>query len=398
MYIYIVYICHFSSVLLPFLYVISHYIHLFIYVFDFTCFSQTMILEGALDLHGRIAPSANQPLHKRLVEVFEGLRSKVRKMCSTPQSQRSTSSLQSTPPPPPTHRRADSDPATEFRRTGSIINSPLPPLPSDKGAISLSSSSTSGHSSQRSSQSSSLYAHFQSGSHDDDIYAKPQEWDGNLGVQRDSRPRSAFISDSRGSSPKSLSKSLNNDYMIVPPPKLSLPQSEKVCMKHFNSSQAEVDEYHGPYFSDEAHRWRYSRPPSPRTARSSITQDSANSLWCDSQGSDESLPPLPPRGMLTVRFADQCSMFCEVQCEFFGYKFSIATIFSFFSTMNLIVFHYHPEKIYIIHIVVISWYSFIIYLYLLLDRWTIIYLHELVIDNCTVPDFISLIHVTKNVI
>lgn len=46
-----------------------------------------------------------------------------------------------------------------------------------------------------------------------------QEWDGNLGVQRDSRPRSAFISDSRGSSPKSLSKSLNNDYMIVPPPK-----------------------------------------------------------------------------------------------------------------------------------------------------------------------------------
>lgn len=28
-----------------------------------------MILEGALDLHGRIAPSANQPLHKRLVEV-----------------------------------------------------------------------------------------------------------------------------------------------------------------------------------------------------------------------------------------------------------------------------------------------------------------------------------------
>ncbi|KAK8389640.1 hypothetical protein O3P69_008971 [Scylla paramamosain] len=228
---------------------------------------QTMILEGALDLHGRIAPSANQPLHKRLVEVFEGLRSKVRKMCSTPQSQRSTSSLQSTPPPPPTHRRADSDPATEFRRTGSIINSPLPPLPSDKGAISLSSSSTSGHSSQRSSQSSSLYAHFHSASHDDDLYAKPQEWDGNLGVQRDSRPRSAFISDSRGSSPKSLSKSLNNDYMIVPPPKPS----------------------------DEGHRWRYSRPPSPRPARSSITQDSANSSWCDSQGSDESLPPLPPR-------------------------------------------------------------------------------------------------------
>ncbi|KAK4293650.1 hypothetical protein Pmani_033668 [Petrolisthes manimaculis] len=230
---------------------------------------QIMILEGALDLHGRIAPSANQPLHKRLVEVFEGLRSKIRKMCSTPQSQRSTSSLQSTPPPPPTHRRADSDPATEFRRTGSIINSPLPPLPSDKGAVSLSSSSTSGNSSLRSSQSSSLYAHFHSASHDDDLYAKPQEWDSGVGSQRESRPRSAFISDSRGSSPKSLSKSFNNDYMIVPPPKSS----------------------------DESQRWRHSRPPSPRTARTSGTHDSLNTSWSDSHshGSEESLPPLPPR-------------------------------------------------------------------------------------------------------
>lgn len=32
-------------------------------------FEQTMILEGALELHGKIAPSANQPLHRRLVEV-----------------------------------------------------------------------------------------------------------------------------------------------------------------------------------------------------------------------------------------------------------------------------------------------------------------------------------------
>lgn len=39
---------------------------------------------------------------------------------------------------------------------------------------------------------------------------------------RDSRPRSAFITDSRGSSPKSLSKSLNNDYMIVPSQKMRL--------------------------------------------------------------------------------------------------------------------------------------------------------------------------------
>ncbi|XP_071543136.1 dedicator of cytokinesis protein 3 isoform X3 [Panulirus ornatus] len=229
---------------------------------------QTMILEGALDLHGRIAPSANQPLHRRLVEVFEGLRSKVRKMCSTPQSQRSTSSLQSTPPPPPTHRRADSDPATEFRRTGSIINSPLPPLPSDKCAVSTSSSSsTSGLSSLRSSQASSLYAHFHSASHDDELYAKPQEWDVGMASHRDSRPRSAFISDSRGSSPKSLSKSLNNDYMMVPPPKSS----------------------------DESQRWRHSRPPSPRTARSSGTHDSLNTSWSDSHGSEESLPPLPPR-------------------------------------------------------------------------------------------------------
>ncbi|XP_042868283.1 dedicator of cytokinesis protein 3-like isoform X2 [Penaeus japonicus] len=229
---------------------------------------QTMILEGALELHGKIAPPANQPLHRRLVEVFEGLRAKVRKMCSTPQSQRSTSSLQSTPPPPPTHRRADSDPATEFRRMGSIINSPLPPLPSDKCAVSVSSSSTSGHSSQRSSQASSLYAHFHSASHDDELYAKPQEWDEGVANMRDSRPRSAFITDSRGSSPKSLSKSLNNDYMIVPSQKMS---------------------------SDENRRSRHSRPPSPHSARISGTHDSLNTSWSDSHGSQESLPPLPPR-------------------------------------------------------------------------------------------------------
>ncbi|XP_037792049.1 dedicator of cytokinesis protein 4-like [Penaeus monodon] len=229
---------------------------------------QTMILEGALELHGKIAPPANQPLHRRLVEVFEGLRAKVRKMCSTPQSQRSTSSLQSTPPPPPTHRRADSDPATEFRRMGSIINSPLPPLPSDKCAVSVSSSSTSGHSSQRSSQASSLYAHFHSASHDDELYAKPQEWDEGVASMRDSRPRSAFITDSRGSSPKSLSKSLNNDYMIVPSQKMS---------------------------SEENRRSRHSRPPSPHSARISGTHDSLNTSWSDSHGSQESLPPLPPR-------------------------------------------------------------------------------------------------------
>lgn len=59
------------------------------------------------------------------------------------------------------------------------------------------------------------------------------------------------------------------------------------------------DEYYGVDFSDEGHRWRYSRPPSPRTSRSSGIQDSLNSSWCDSQGSEESLPPLPPRGILT---------------------------------------------------------------------------------------------------
>ncbi|CAL4062202.1 unnamed protein product, partial [Meganyctiphanes norvegica] len=143
---------------------------------------QVSILDVALELHGRIAPAANQPLHRRLVEVFEEMRTKVRRMCSTPGSQRSTSSLQqmttaATPPAHHTHRRADSDPPTqEFRRTGSIINSPLPPVPVDKSAIgsNLNSASTSGHSSQRSSQASSIYAHFHSASHDEELYAKPQ--------------------------------------------------------------------------------------------------------------------------------------------------------------------------------------------------------------------------------
>lgn len=37
----------------------------------------------------------------------------------------------------------------------------------------------------------------------------------------------------------------------------------------------------------------------------------------------------------------------------------------------------------------------LIYLFLFLDRWIIIYFHELITDNCAIPVFISLILVGK---
>lgn len=54
--------------------------------------------------------------------------------------------------------------------------------------------------------------------------------------------------------------------------------------------------------SDENRRSRHSRPPSPHSARISGTHDSLNTSWSDSHGSQESLPPLPPRGMSQSAF------------------------------------------------------------------------------------------------
>ena len=172
----------------------------------------TTLLETALHLHGKIAPTNTQPLHKRLVKVFEDLCSEVERRCSpssgsTQTSKRSTPSLHSFSTTSssssshqslPTHRRADSDPATEFRRTGSIINSPLPPVPISSHTLNPSHR-----------LSSTLYYH-QVSHEEDGVYSRPLEvYEDSVsttssssgGGQRDGRPRSVVGSDSRGTSP-----------------------------------------------------------------------------------------------------------------------------------------------------------------------------------------------------
>ncbi|KAF2367981.1 DHR-1 domain [Trinorchestia longiramus] len=211
----------------------------------------TSVLSTALDLHGKIAPVDTLPLHRMLVEVFETMQNKVTGLCSssTPvTTKRSPPSLHSfsmgTPSPlPHTHRRADSDPATEFRRIGSIINSPLPPVPG--GAVNSSSSGTSlsGYSSQRSSQSSSLYYHH-SISQEDDFYSRPLEVRGDdngvgsNGGGREGRPRSVVVGgggDSRGTSPHPLSRTTNSYEFVAPTALRQSPQHSS--SKDWNHSQ-----------------------------------------------------------------------------------------------------------------------------------------------------------------
>lgn len=73
---------------------------------------QVLILETALELHGQLAPVGVQPLHKRLLERFSQLKQSLAGMGKW----------------------------TKRPHSDSIINTPLPPLPTEKRSISLENS------------------------------------------------------------------------------------------------------------------------------------------------------------------------------------------------------------------------------------------------------------------
>lgn len=102
---------------------------------------QVKILDTALELHGQLAPDGVQPLHKRLLERFSQLKQSLTVMDKL--------------------KRQHSE---------SIVNTPLPPLPIEKRAMSLGTSH----------QCSSATGNYEL----DDIYTRPMDSSGPLTLNR----------------------------------------------------------------------------------------------------------------------------------------------------------------------------------------------------------------------
>ncbi|XP_065173337.1 dedicator of cytokinesis protein 3 isoform X2 [Atheta coriaria] len=233
-----------------------------------TMIHETMqVIEDGLSLHGALAPSGVQPLHQRLVERFAQLRQSLGIIGKPLKRQQSES----------------------------IVNTPLPPLPTDKRLAD--------NQSNRSSNSSGNYGHLveQSYTDNDDHYTKPMEVDKgtfsreNLTLpmmssainappipQRDARPRSQGFSNSYMEIARTPTRG-SADYSSLPPIK---------------SRDSEGNDIPLPPKPTHTRERSLTKPPSPRLLRHSIatpteaTTPNRNS-WPD--GVFEEAPPLPPR-------------------------------------------------------------------------------------------------------
>nr|CAD7460974.1 unnamed protein product [Timema tahoe] len=233
---------------------------------------QIEILNSALHLHGQLAPSGVQPLHRRLQERFAQLKQGLRDLSLNPRG-----------------RGKSQDTAA------SIINTPLPPLPVEKKQTPSS----------RSSGGSSAYGHTLTGEDDEDIYSKPMELLERMnGVSsskdlmnvhppppiplRETRPRSA------GYNMAELARTPTRgttDYSSLPPMK---------------SSKENLDaEPAAPRPPKPTHQRSLSKPLSFPSNSSSSGASSTDVSASNSSGqlrnswsevSMEEAPPLPPRG------------------------------------------------------------------------------------------------------
>ncbi|XP_066992689.2 dedicator of cytokinesis protein 3 [Anabrus simplex] len=245
---------------------------------------QLQVLESGLVLHGQLAPSGVQPLHRRLLERFSQLKQGLRDLGNVVRTSRSKSQNES-----------------------SIINTPLPPLPTEKKAVATvneaPSSVPSNAPSNRSSTSSGVYGHLllgdDQGTDDEDIYSKPMEilerMNGHPASghalppppipQRESRPRSAGYSMSEFARTPTRG---TNDYSSLPPMRTSRDSSDT------DGSPAV------PRPPKPTHQRSLSKPLSFPSNSSGLSVDGNGSngqlrnSW--SETSMEEAPPLPPRG------------------------------------------------------------------------------------------------------
>nr|CAD7403082.1 unnamed protein product [Timema cristinae] len=234
---------------------------------------QIEILNSALHLHGQLAPSGVQPLHRRLQERFAQLKQGLRDLSLNPRG-----------------RGKSQDTAA------SIINTPLPPLPVEKKQT-LSNRSSGGYGHTLTGEDP--------GADDEDIYSKPMEllerMNGGSSSKdlmnihppppiplRETRPRSA------GYNMAELARTPTRgtiDYSSLPPMK---------------SSKENLDtEQTVPRPPKPTHQRSLSKPLSFPSNSSSSGASSTDVSASNSSGqlrnswsevSMEEAPPLPPRG------------------------------------------------------------------------------------------------------
>ncbi|XP_076266616.1 dedicator of cytokinesis spg isoform X4 [Rhynchophorus ferrugineus] len=221
------------------------------------------VIEEGLCLHGKLAPPSVQPLHHRLIERF--------------------------------HQLGESLGA--LNQPNSIINTPLPPLPTEKRLV------VENGSSNRSSNSSGNYGHLvdHQGADYDSVYTKPMDADrpplnrenlslpmGNTAPpipQRESRPRSQGFSNTSFSDLRTPTRG-----------PLEYSSSSLPSMKSRDSDPCDMPLPPKPTHSRER---SLTKPPSPRLLRHAMSMTPTDGTcplrnsWPDS-GTDEA-PPLPPR-------------------------------------------------------------------------------------------------------
>nr|CAD7432042.1 unnamed protein product [Timema monikensis] len=234
---------------------------------------QIEILNSALHLHGQLAPSGVQPLHRRLQERFAQLKQGLRDLSLNPRG-----------------RGKSQDTAA------SIINTPLPPLPVEKKQT-LSNRSSGGYGHTLTGEDP--------GADDEDIYSKPMEllerMNGGSSSKdlmnihppppiplRETRPRSA------GYNMAELARTPTRgtiDYSSLPPMKSS--------KENLDTEQAV------PRPPKPTHQRSLSKPLSFPSNSSSSGASSTDVSASNSSGqlrnswsevSMEEAPPLPPRG------------------------------------------------------------------------------------------------------
>ncbi|KAJ9596329.1 hypothetical protein L9F63_012662, partial [Diploptera punctata] len=137
---------------------------------------QIQVLESSLHLHGQLAPPGVQPLHRRLQERFAQLKQGLRDLGSLTIRNRGKSQ-------------------SDTSQAASIVNTPLPPLPTEKKHLLTSSSETP--SNRSSASSSSAFGHLLLSAEEQGFSKFPQLESLTLPPppppipQREMRPRSA---------------------------------------------------------------------------------------------------------------------------------------------------------------------------------------------------------------
>ncbi|PSN57625.1 hypothetical protein C0J52_00521 [Blattella germanica] len=249
---------------------------------------QIQVLESGLHLHGQLAPSGVQPLHRRLQERFAQLKQGLRDLG-------------------PLTCRGRGKSQSDISQATSIVNTPLPPLPTEKKHFATCSSETP--SNRSSASSSSAYGHLllsaeEQATDDEDIYSKPMEllerMNGSIHFpgghresltlppppppipQRETRPRSA-----------GFTMTANTDTLARTPTRGGNEYSSLPCLE---SDGSPVPRPPKPTHQ-RSHSKPFSFPTNPIiTSNTSSPPDGQQLRNSWSESSVEEAPPLPPRG------------------------------------------------------------------------------------------------------